>query len=100
MSPLRLLFAALLALAGLGLVPARAEAQLTEDNAPFIAGIEVSGTVRVEAEAIYRQVALRAGMRLTSRALGEAVRAVYAMGFFDDVSVDAQPQGDAILLKV
>jgi hypothetical protein len=59
----------------LGLVPARAEAQLTEDNAPFIAGIEVSGTVRVEAEAIYRQVALRAGMRLTSRALGEAGRA-------------------------
>jgi len=99
MTALRLLFAALLALAGLGLLPARAEAQLTEDNAPFIAGIEVSGTVRVEAEAIYRQVALRAGMRLTSRSLGEAVRAVYAMGFFDDVSVDAQPQGDGILLR-
>lgn len=52
-----------------------------------IAAIEVVGNERVEADAIRVNVGLRVGASLDPEAIDRDVRAIYGMGFFDQVRV-------------
>lgn len=53
--------------------------------------VSVSGNQRIEADAILRVIRTRPGSVYKPEALSEDLRAVYAMGFFDDVRVEAHP---------
>ena len=63
-----------------------------------IVDVRVDGNVRVESEAVLRQLRTRAGSEITLRTLGRDVRAVYDLGFFDDVHVEATETEDGIVL--
>lgn len=73
-------------------LPASAQAN------PTVAEIRVEGNVRVESEAIRRQIRLTPGSEITPRLLGADVRSVYELGFFDDVQVDAVPGDGGFVL--
>lgn len=51
--------------------------------------IGVSGQRRVDAESVLNQVRLKVGTPISLEALGEDIRRIYKLGFFDDVKVDA-----------
>lgn len=67
-----------------------------------IAAISVQGNQRIEAEAILRVIGTQQGSVYKPDALSNDLRAIYAMGFFDDVRVEAQsvPDGRAIVFHV
>ncbi|MFT6399668.1 MAG: outer membrane protein insertion porin family [Bradymonadia bacterium] len=90
---LQTLSAAALCLALL-LVPAGASAQLNS----AVSEIRVDGTIRVEGQAVLNQLRTRVGSQVSPRTLGQDVRAVYDLGFFDDVAVDAVETEDGLVL--
>lgn len=65
---------------------------------PVVTEIRVEGNLRVESEAIRREISLVEGSEVTPRALGADVRAVYSLGFFEDVLVDATESGAGYIL--
>ena len=73
-------------------------AAFAQQARPQISALEVEGNLRVESEAILRQVGLEIGEELDERSLGDAIRAVYALGFFDDIAIDAQLDDDGGLI--
>ena len=60
--------------------------------------IEVEGNYRVESEAILRAIETEVGEQITDRGLGDDIRAIYALGFFDDIQIDAEIGEDGIVL--
>jgi len=79
-----------------GLAPV---AHAQQPEAPTLSGIEVRGNLRVEEEAIRRQIQLSPGDAITHRALGESVRNVYDLGYFDDIVVELERAGDDWILR-
>lgn len=67
-----------------------------------VADITVRGNQRIEADAILRVMETRIGSVYKPEALTRDVRAVYNMGFFDDIRVEstATPEGRAVVFHV
>jgi outer membrane protein insertion porin family len=70
--------------------------------AATIAQVLIEGNVRVEDEAIRIHVQSRPGAPLERDVIDRDVRAIYAMGFFENVEVEQreEPQGTVLLFRV
>jgi outer membrane protein insertion porin family len=84
---------------GLSGVPLAAWA---EAPGPQIKSIRVQGNKRIEAPAIRARITLREGDRFSTEGIRDQIRAVYQMGFFEDVRVDTEqvPGGIAVIVIV
>ena len=65
---------------------------------PPIARVEISGNVRVEEDAIRVHLQSQPGTAFDQDALDKDIRAIYAMGFFDQVTAEATPEGRSVVL--
>jgi len=63
-----------------------------------IAEVEVQGNQRIETDAIRRVIKSRAGDVFLAKNAAEDLKAVYAMGYFDDVQIRSEPRANAIAL--
>ncbi|MBX3027501.1 outer membrane protein assembly factor BamA [bacterium] len=90
-----------LAVAGLVLRPAVGVSQLAE-AAPTagirIERVEIVGNQRVEDEAVRVKLKQRAGSPYDPQAVDDDIRAIYKMGFFDDVRATMDRQGGGWVL--
>ena len=64
--------------------------------------INVDGNLRIEAEAIKRVVKTQPGDIYNVKSLSEDLKAIYAMGYFDDIQITAerQPEGIVVTFKI
>ena len=60
--------------------------------------IRIDGNRRVEAEAVRRNIRQKVGEPLSYDQVSRDLRAIYALGFFDDVQVDATEEGGKLVL--
>ena len=67
-----------------------------------ILAVEVSGNQRIEAEAIKRVVKTQPGDIYNLKNLSEDLKAIYAMGYFDDIEAIAEtkPDGKIVTFKI
>ena len=79
---------AALALAAPSTTRAAAPAAEDEPATLMIQEVRITGNQRVEEEAIRIHIGLREGAPLDRKGVDGDVRALYEMGFFDDVSAD------------
>jgi outer membrane protein insertion porin family len=71
-------------------------------RAETIARVDIAGNARVDEEAIRIHVDSRPGSELDRDTVDHDVRAIYAMGFFEDVHVERQeiPEGTVLVYRV
>jgi len=81
---------------GLGLLFALTTAAAQE--APRIGRVVITGNQRVEEEAIRVQLRSQPGTRLNEEAVDNDIRALYRMGFFENVEADLSQEGDQQVL--
>ena len=67
-------------------------AALVADNEPTIARVAITGNLRVEEDAIRVHLRSQPGMPFDQETLDRDIRAVYGMGFFDQVDADVSPE--------
>ena len=69
---------------------------------PTIARVVIAGNARVDAEAIRIHIQSQAGSRADPTLLDNDVRAIYAMGFFENVEVERrdEPEGLVLVFRV
>src|SRR5689334_20764906 len=66
---------------------------------PFVVrDIRVEGVQRTEAGTIFNYLPIKVGDRVTDERISDAVKALYATGFFRDVRLEAQ--GDVLIVSV
>jgi outer membrane protein insertion porin family len=67
-----------------------------------VVSVEIAGNKRIESDAIKRNIKTKTGDIYLSRSLSEDLKAVYAMGYFDDIRIEAEnlPGGKKIIFKV
>jgi outer membrane protein insertion porin family len=67
-----------------------------------IAKIQIEGNERIEADAINRVIKTAPGDIYRVKNLSDDLKAIYAMGYFEDVRIEAedQPEGKVIIFKV
>jgi outer membrane protein insertion porin family len=63
-----------------------------------IGRIQVEGQGRVSADDIRATIRLRPGVPCSDSEVARDVRALWDMGYFDDISVDARPEGNQLVL--
>jgi outer membrane protein insertion porin family len=63
-----------------------------------ILAVEVSGNRRIEADAIKRVVKTQPGDLYNLKNLSADLKAVYAMGYFDDIQIETEPRDDGIIV--
>ncbi len=56
--------------------------------------VKVEGNVRIEADAIKRVIKTKPGSVFLARSISRDLKAIYAMGYFDDVRVESKKSGD------
>lgn len=83
---------------GVAIVVAVSLAVPTTGIAQTVSSVEVVGHQRVEIEAIRVNVTSSAGSPVDESAIDRDIRAIYEMGFFDDVWVTAIPAGGGVAL--
>jgi len=81
--------------AAVWLTPTSVQAQTAQFR---VAEVRIVGNVRVETEAIIRRVQMPAGALVGNVELGDALRRVYELGFFDDIEIDAEMTSDGAIL--
>ena len=59
-----------------------------------IVKVIISGNVRIEADAILRQVKTAPGDIYSEKRLSEDLKSIYGMGYFDDIRITAEDQSD------
>ena len=64
--------------------------------------VDVTGNQRIEVDAIERDVKTKPGDIYNLKSLSEDLKAIYAMGYFDDIQVEAEelPDGNKVTFKV
>lgn len=67
-----------------------------------VLSVEVTGSQRIEVDAIKRVVKTRPGDIYNLKRLSEDLKAIYAMGYFDDIKVESEelPDGVKVTFKV
>ncbi len=67
-----------------------------------IAKVLVAGNKRIEADAIKRNIKTKPGDVYIAQSLSQDLKAVYSMGYFEDIRIDAEesPQGKVIIFRV
>ncbi|MGD9150925.1 MAG: outer membrane protein assembly factor BamA, partial [Desulfobacterales bacterium] len=65
-----------------------------------ILAINVEGNRRIEAEAIKRVVKTQPGDIYNLKSLSDDLKAIYAMGYFDDIQIEAETQPDGIIVTL
>jgi outer membrane protein insertion porin family len=67
-----------------------------------IAEIRIKGNDRIEEDAIRRVLKIKTGEVLSPKDISDEIKAVYKMGYFDDIRVEAQsaPQGKIITFNI
>jgi outer membrane protein insertion porin family len=67
-----------------------------------VVSVEITGNKRIESDAIKRVIKTKPGDIYMPKRLSEDLKAVYAMGYFDDIRVEAEntPEGKKIIFKV
>lgn len=67
-----------------------------------IVSVEITGNKRIESDAIKRVIKTKPGDIYLPKRLSEDLKAVYAMGYFDDIRIEAEntPEGKKIIFKV
>lgn len=73
-----------------------------QESSVRIESIEVRGNHRVEAAAILRQMKIESGSLLDPQEIGEDIRQIYELGFFEDivVSIKDGPRGPILIVTV
>src|SRR5438552_9296187 len=66
--------------------------------AATVAQVLIEGNARVDDEAIRIHIQSRAGSRYDPAAVDSDVRAIYAMGFFENVEVERRPSAEGMVL--
>ena len=87
--------ASCLCLAGLVLAAALAFAQAPSGP---ISAIDIEGNLRVESEAIRAHISSRVGEPLTEAVVDQDVKAIYRMGFFDQVNAEVTRRAGRLVL--
>ncbi|MBM4325703.1 MAG: outer membrane protein assembly factor BamA [Deltaproteobacteria bacterium] len=62
-------------------------------NRPKVGKVTIQGNKRVSNEAILNKLDLKPGTPFLKSAVGEEIRELYSMGFFDDVQIQAEEAG-------
>jgi outer membrane protein insertion porin family len=64
--------------------------------------IQITGNDRIEEDAIRRVIKTKPGDVYNLKAIADEIKAVYAMGYFDDIRIEAQnvPEGKIITFKI
>lgn len=65
-----------------------------------ISSLEISGQGRVALDDIRATIQLRAGQPCTDADITRDVQALWALGYFDDIVVDAEPDGERVRIKL
>jgi outer membrane protein insertion porin family len=67
-----------------------------------IVSVEIAGNKRIESDAIKRVIKTKPGDIYLPNRLSEDLKAVYAMGYFDDIRIEAEntPEGEKIIFRV
>lgn len=73
----------------LSCVPSTARAEAVEN--PVVNVVEVKGLGRVEEGAVRNRISQRAGALLSPETVSEDIKAIYGMGYFDDVRAEVEP---------
>lgn len=63
-----------------------------------ILAINVDGNQRIEADAIKRVVKTQPGDIYNLKSLSDDLKAIYAMGYFDDIKIEAETQPDGMIV--
>jgi outer membrane protein insertion porin family len=68
----------------------------------LIAQVRINGTKRIEPDAIRRIIKTKPGDYFSSKALSDDLRAIYQMGYFEDIKVESadSPKGKVISFNV
>jgi outer membrane protein insertion porin family len=61
-----------------------------QDSGPKVKSIDVKGNKRIETPAIRGRIALKPGDPYTAEAIRKQIRAIYDMGFFEDVQIESE----------
>ena len=67
-----------------------------------VVSVEIAGNKRIESDAIKRVIKTKPGDIYLSGSLSKDLKAVYAMGYFDDIRIEAEntPGGEKIIFRV
>lgn len=67
-----------------------------------VAKVLVTGNKRIEGDAIKKNIKTKPGDVYIAKSLSQDLKAVYSMGYFEDIRIDAEesPQGKVIIFKV
>jgi outer membrane protein insertion porin family len=67
-----------------------------------VASVAIAGNKRIESDAIKRIIKTKPGDIYLSKSLSDDLKAVYAMGYFDDIRIEAEdtPEGKKIIFRV
>ena len=64
---------------------------IAQESAQLIKAIKIQGNKRIEAPAIRGRISLKEGEPFAAEKIREQIRAVYQMGYFEDVRVETEP---------
>jgi outer membrane protein insertion porin family len=67
-----------------------------------VVSVEITGNKRIESDAIKRVIKTKPGDIYLSGSLSKDLKAVYALGYFDDIRIEAEntPEGKKIIFRV
>jgi len=68
----------------------------------MVSDVRVEGNQRIEKEAVLKKIKIQAGDVYRAGRISDDLKAVYAMGFFDDIRVEMEktPAGNVVIFKV
>ena len=75
-------------------------AGLAQETGQRISAIIVQGNKRIEVPAIRARLTLKEGERVTAERIREQIRALYQMGYFEDVRVETEPKAGGVAVIV
>ncbi|GAB6182860.1 outer membrane protein assembly factor BamA [Thermodesulfovibrio hydrogeniphilus] len=65
--------------------------QAIAQELPLVTGIEIKGLKRIEEAAVKNKISLKLGEVISQEKISEDIKAIYNMGYFEDVKADIQP---------
>lgn len=61
---------------------------------PVIGAIKIEGNKRIQKDAILNKMELKEGAPFRRSAVGEEIREIYSLGYFDDVQIETEENGE------